>query len=123
MTVEPVVVAAVISPCEPGMLLIVAIPGSEESQVTDAVTFRLLLSANVPVAVICTVVPGAMLEFSGVTLRDTRGAGVGGFCSLVRQPAIRIKIAHTATIHGQGLFCMKFAPFLDDENETSCSHL
>ena len=49
MTVGPIVMVAVASPC----VLIVAIPGSDESQVTDAVRFRLLLSANVPVAVNC----------------------------------------------------------------------
>ncbi len=38
MTVEPVMVIAVTSPCEPGVLLIVAIPGTDEFQVTDAVT-------------------------------------------------------------------------------------
>lgn len=111
MTVGPMFMVAVASPCEPGVLLIDAIPGTDESQVTDAVTFRLLLSANVPVAVICTVVPGAMLESSGATERDTRGAGVGGFVSLVRHPAITSKVAQTAITNGQGLFCMKFAPF------------
>lgn len=110
MTVEPVPVVAVASPWEPGVLLIVAIPGSDEFQVTDAVTFRLVLSANVPVAVSWMVVPGAMLELTGATERDTNGAGVGGFCSLVWQPAITIKMAYTATIHGQGLFCMIFVP-------------
>ena len=112
MTVEPVVVAAVTSPCDPGVLLTSAIPGSDEAQVTDAVTFLLPLSANVPVAVNCTVVPGAILELTGATERDTRGAGVGGLVSLVRQPTITSKVAHTATIHGQGLFCMVFVLFL-----------
>ena len=119
MTVGPMVMVAVASPS----VLIVAIPGSDESQVTDAVTFRLLLSANVPVAVNCTVVPGAMLESAGDTERDTSAAGVGGLCSLVRQPAITSKVAHTATIHGQCLFCMVFVPFLDEENEMNGTHL
>jgi len=123
MMVEPVPVVAVASPCEPGALLIVAIPATDESQVTDAVRFRLLLSVNVPVAVNCTVVPGAMLELTGATERDTSAAGVGGLCSLVRQPAIMSKVAHTATINGQGLFCMVFVPFLDEENKMNCAHL
>jgi hypothetical protein len=112
MTVDPMAMVAVASPCEPTILLTSAIAGSDELQVTDAVTFRLLLSANVPVAVNCTVVPGAMLESAGAIESDTKGAGVGGLCSLVRQPAITIKIAHTATTNGQGLFCMVFAFFL-----------
>jgi hypothetical protein len=111
MTLGPMVMVAVASPC----VLIVAIPGSDESQVTDAVRFCLLLSENVPVAVNCTVVPGAMLESAGATERDTSAAGVGGLCSLVRQPAIMSKVAHTATIHGQGLFCMVFVPFYDEK--------
>jgi hypothetical protein len=110
MRVEPMVMVAVANPCEPGVLLTSAIPGSDESQVTDAVRFRLLLSANVPVAVNCTVVPGAMLESAGATERDTNGAGVGGFCSLVRQLTIMSSAAHTAMIHGRGLFCMVSAP-------------
>jgi hypothetical protein len=104
MMVEPMVMVAVANPCEPEVLLMVAIPVSDESQVTDAVRFRLLLSANVPVAVNCTVVPGAMLELAGATERDTNGAGVGGFCSLVRQLAIMSSAAHIAMIHGRGLF-------------------
>jgi hypothetical protein len=43
MTVEPVVEVAVTSPCEPGELLMPAIPVSDEAQVTDVVIFRLLL--------------------------------------------------------------------------------
>jgi hypothetical protein len=110
MMVEPMVMVAVANPCEPGILLIVAIPITDESQVTDAVRFRLLLSANVPVAVNCTVVTGAMLELAGATERDTNGDGVGGFCSLVRQLAIRSSAVHTTAIHGRGLFCMVSAP-------------
>jgi hypothetical protein len=43
MTVEPVVEVAVTSPCEPEILLMSAIPVSDEAQVTDVVIFRLLL--------------------------------------------------------------------------------
>lgn len=112
MTVEPVVVAAVTSPCEPIVLLTSAIPGSDELQITDAVTFRLLLSANVPVAVICTVVPGAILELTGATERDTRGAGVGGVTSEVLQPKNKSTTAYIAMIHDRGLFCMALVPIL-----------
>ena len=121
MTVEPeVMVAAVASPCEPGVLLIVAIPATDEPQVTDVVTFRLLLSANVPVAVNCAVVPGAMLESTGDTERDTRGTGAGGPTSLTLQPATASTRAHAATIHGQGLLCIVFIPSkeCDGENKT-----
>ncbi|HUI67457.1 MAG TPA: hypothetical protein VL087_04550 [Nitrospirota bacterium] len=107
MTVEPVVmVAAVASPCDPGVLLIVAIPAAAESQVTDVVTFRLLLSANVPVAVNCTDVPGAMLELTGATERDTSAAGVGGSTVFVLQLTIRSSAVHTTTIHVRGPNCM-----------------
>lgn len=104
-------------------MLIVAIPVSDESQVTDAVTFRLVLSANVPVAVNWTVVPGAMLELTGATERETNGAGAGGFTSEVLQPTNRSSTAYIATIHGQGLLCMVFVPFLDEENKMNCAHL
>ena len=43
MTVEPAVEVAVTSPCEPEILLMSAIPVSDEAQVTDVVIFRLLL--------------------------------------------------------------------------------
>ena len=102
ITVEPMFMVAVASPC----VLMFAIPGSDESQVTDAVTFLLLLSANVPVAVNCAVVAGAMLKLAGATERDTKGDGVGGFCSFVLQFTIRSSAVHTAMIHGRGLFCM-----------------
>lgn len=118
MTVEPMAVVAVASPCEPGVLLTSAIPRSDEFQVTDAVTFRLLLSANVPVAVNCTVVPGAMLESAGATERDTSGAGTGGFCSLARQLEIRSSTAHITEIHCQDLFCMVSVLKKNEMNET-----
>jgi hypothetical protein len=44
ITVEPVVEAAAVArPCECGELLMVAIPGSDESQTTDVVIYCLLL--------------------------------------------------------------------------------
>jgi hypothetical protein len=102
MTVEPMFMVAVASP----VLLMDAIPGSDESQDADAVTFRLLLSVNVPVAVNCAVVPGAMLELTGATERDTSAAGVGGSTFFVLQLTIRSSAVHTTTIHGRGPFCM-----------------
>lgn len=118
MTVGPMFMVAVASPCEPSMLLIVAIPGSEEFQVTDAVTLRLVLSANVPVAVNWTVVPGAMLELTGANDRDTKGAGVGGVTSEVLQPTNRNRTAYIAMIHNRGLFCMVLVLILC--NVTDC---
>ncbi len=44
---------AVVTPCEPATLLMVATSGRDESQVTFAVIFRLVLSENIPVAVYC----------------------------------------------------------------------
>jgi hypothetical protein len=102
MTVGPMFIDAVASPC----VLMFAIPGTDESQVTDAVTFRLLLSVNVPVAVNCAVVPGAMLELTGATERDTSVAGVGGSTFFVLQLTISSSAVHTTMIHGRGLFCM-----------------
>jgi len=112
MTAAPMAMVAVASPCEPGALLIVAIPASDEPQVTDVVTLRLLLSANVPVAVNCAVVPGATLDLfgGGDTEMDTKATGAGGLCSWTLQPAVTSKRAHAATTHGQGLFCMVFVP-------------
>ncbi|HEX9137631.1 MAG TPA: hypothetical protein VF905_11910, partial [Nitrospirota bacterium] len=83
----------------------------------------LLLSANVPVAVICTVVPGAILKLTGATERETNGAGAGGFTSEVLQPTKTSSTAYIVMIHGQGLFCMVFVPFLDEENKMKCAHL
>ncbi len=42
-TVEPVVEVAVTSPCEPAVLLMSAIPVSDEAQVTEVVIFRMVL--------------------------------------------------------------------------------
>ena len=51
---------AVASPFEPGASLTVAIPVSNEVQVANDVKFCTVLSARVPVAANCWVVPGAM---------------------------------------------------------------
>ena len=58
-------------PLEPAVLLMVAIDGAEELQVTDAEIFCVLLSEKVPVAVNCSVVLRAMLGLVGVTAMDT----------------------------------------------------
>ena len=36
---------------------------------------------------------------------------------MTRQLAITSKMAHTATVHGQGLFCMVFVPSKIDDGE------
>ena len=47
------VAMAVASPCEPAALLMLATPAAEELQTTLPVTFCVLPSVNVPVAVNC----------------------------------------------------------------------
>jgi hypothetical protein len=106
MTVEPMFIVAIASPC----VLIVAILVSDEPQVTAVVTFRWLLSANLPVAVNCTVVPGAMLLISDATERDIRGAGAGGFISETLHPANTSSTAYSARTHGRRLICMALFP-------------
>ena len=54
----------------PDVLPIVAAVEIEELQTTDVVMFRVVLSENIPVAVNCSVVPGAILGFIGVTAID-----------------------------------------------------
>lgn len=57
-------------------LLTVAAAGVEELQTAEPVTSCVLESLNVPVAVICLVVPDGMVEFAGVTAKETRVAPV-----------------------------------------------
>lgn len=54
------VAPAVASPFEPDKLLTVATPVSDEAHVANDVRFCTMLSARVPVAANCWVVPGAM---------------------------------------------------------------
>jgi hypothetical protein len=63
-------------PIAPAVLLIVAMDADDELQVTDKVIFCVLLSEKVPVAVNCSVVPGAMPGLAGVTAIDTSFAEV-----------------------------------------------
>ena len=68
-----------VNPFEPAASLTSAIPGSDEVQVAKIVKFCwvLLLSDNVPVAVYCSVVVGAMLGGAeGVTAIDATFAFV-----------------------------------------------
>lgn len=62
----------VASPFEPDVLLMVAIPVSEEIQVTDDVKSCVVLSVKVPMAMNCWVCPRARLWFVGVTAIDCR---------------------------------------------------
>jgi hypothetical protein len=47
-----------------------------EFHLTDFVMSCTLPSANVPVAVNCCEIPGAITDWAGVTMMDTSGAGV-----------------------------------------------
>jgi hypothetical protein len=87
-------------------VLILAIPVSDELQVTDVVRFRVPLFEKVPTAVSCMVVPGAMLELTGVMDRETNTGG--GPVSSVPQPGTDAgrSIAATITIHDRNLFCI-----------------
>ena len=74
-----VVVPADREPAEPlevTSLLITAILGSDELQVTDKVRSLVELSEKVPVALNCCEVPSAILGFTGVTLMETRVTAV-----------------------------------------------
>jgi hypothetical protein len=64
------------SPSVPAALLIAATAVADEFQITDAVRSCVVLSENVPVAVSCCVVPGAMLGLAGVIARETSVACV-----------------------------------------------
>jgi len=66
----------VASPLEPAALLMVATVVDDELQITDVVTFCVVLSEKVPAAVNCCVVPGAILGLAGMTAIDTSVADV-----------------------------------------------
>jgi hypothetical protein len=72
VTVVVPAVKPVASPWE----LIVALAGDDEVQTTTAETSCVLESLNVPVAVNCFVVSGAIVEFAGATAMETRLAPV-----------------------------------------------
>jgi hypothetical protein len=67
---------AVTTPFDPVTLLIVAVAGTEDVQVTLGVRFWVELSLYVPVAANCCVVPLAILGTVGVTAIETKAAGV-----------------------------------------------
>jgi hypothetical protein len=75
IVVEPAA-TEVASPLEPAKLLMAATAAADELQVTDSVRSCVVLSENVPVALNCCVVPGAMLGLAGVTAMETSVAGV-----------------------------------------------
>lgn len=63
-------------PFEAASLLIVAIEGAEELQVTEAVISCVELSVKVPIAVNCCAVPTASIGFLGVTSMETSDIAV-----------------------------------------------
>jgi hypothetical protein len=64
------------APVAKPVLVIVAVAGVPDDQVTDVVRFCVLLSLNVPVAVNCCVRPFAIDGFAGVTAIDCSVAAV-----------------------------------------------
>jgi hypothetical protein len=75
IVVEPAA-TAVANPFEPDVLLMVATLVVDELQIAVDVRFWVLPLENVPVAVNCWVVPGAMFALAGVTAIDTSVAAV-----------------------------------------------
>ena len=65
-----------VNPVASPWALIVAWAGEDEVQTTTAETSCVLESLNVPVAVNCLVVSGAIVEFAGVTAMEIRLAPV-----------------------------------------------
>ena len=70
------VVVPAVNPVASPWALIVAWAGEDEVQTTTAETSCVLESLNVPVAVNCLVVSGAIVEFAGVTAMEIRLAPV-----------------------------------------------
>jgi len=83
-TVEPttdpdvalIVLVPIATPVAKPPVAMVAVAVVPDAQVTEAVTFFVLLSLYVPVAVNCCVRPLAIDGFAGVTAIDCRGAAV-----------------------------------------------
>ena len=67
MLIGPPIFSDFARPCEPAALLIVAVEGSPDPQVTCVVRFWVLLSENVPVAVYCCDVPFGIVDCAGAT--------------------------------------------------------
>lgn len=89
IVVVPMVAVAVARPREPAALLMVATPVFDESHVADVVMFTMLPSENVPVAISCTVVPGAMLESAGDTDRETSVTSVAGELEITSEEPVQ----------------------------------
>ena len=78
-------------------LPIVAAPGFEELHNAEAVTSCVLLSLNVPLAVNCFVVPGAVAALTGVTVNEIRVAAVTVSCALpLTDPEVAV---HSWALH------------------------
>jgi hypothetical protein len=72
----PPTLTAVALPCEPAALLMVATPELDVAQVATVVKIWVVVSASLPVAVNCCVVPLGMLGAVGVTPIDSRAEDV-----------------------------------------------
>lgn len=71
----------------------VAAPGFDELHNAVAVTSCVVLSLNVPVAVNCLVVPGAVLAGFGVTASETKVAAVTVSCALpLTEPEVAVML-------------------------------
>ena len=92
MLVVPVA-TPVARPWLPLVLLIVAMPVSDEAHVTDVVRFWVLPSLKVPVAVNCWVPPTPIEGFAGVTAKacNTR-AGATVTVAVVLPPSVAVSV-------------------------------
>ncbi len=91
IVVVPMLASAVARPGDPTALLMVATLVFVEFHVAVVVMFCMLPFENVPVAVSCAVVPGAMLEFAGVTDIETSITGGPGVDPAGPQPCRKIE--------------------------------
>src|SRR5262249_61331522 len=84
---------AVARPWVPLVLLMVAVPVTDEAHVTDVVRFWVLPSLNVPVAVNCWVAPLAIDGFAGVTASDVNvGVGVTVTIAVTEMPSVAVTV-------------------------------
>jgi len=98
LTTEPSVAVIVVepgaSPAARPALLMVAVDGVEEPQLTDVVRTCVLPSLNKPVAVNGRVVPAAMAGLAGATVMAERVAGVTvSSVELLTEPAVAVMVA------------------------------
>jgi hypothetical protein len=111
IVVVPMLACAFAKPGDPTALLMVATLVFVEFHVAVVVMFCMLPFENVPMAVSCAVVPGAMLEFTGVTDIETSvGAGPGDD-PVGPQPCRKIEkstavVARLMLIHTRNLLFM-----------------